>query len=71
MARSNTGTKESLLEASVLINAFDKWPGLMIAHRAEVLFCIGWINSKGLELLADDRGVRGVDTYCQELLNLE
>ena len=71
MARLDTGTKESLIEASMLINAFDKLPGLMIAHRVEVLFRIGWINSKSLELLADDRGIRGVDVYCQELLNLE
>ena len=48
----DTGTQDSLLEASSFISTLQKRQGLMVACPEEIAFSQQWINEEQLEKLA-------------------
>ena len=67
MAWLDTGTHESLLEASTYIQTIEKRQGLKIACPEEIVFRLGYIDSNQLQALA---AKIGKSTYGQYLLRL-
>lgn len=63
----DTGTHDSLLEASCFIATLQKRQGLQVACPEEIAFRQGWINAEQLLKLADPLKKNG---YGQYLLNL-
>ena len=63
----DTGTPDSLLEASNFMQAIEKRQGLKVACIEEIVFNRGYINSKQLNNLAQDLSS---SEYGQYLLNL-
>jgi glucose-1-phosphate thymidylyltransferase len=63
----DTGTHESLLQASVFIQTIEERQGLKIACPEEIAFRQGWISGEGLRNLA---GRLGKSTYGKYLLDL-
>ena len=63
----DTGTHESLLEASSFIAALQKRQGLQVACPEEIAYRQGWINASDLHQLATPLRKNG---YGQYLLNL-
>ncbi len=63
----DTGTHESLLEASTFIETIEKRQGLKIACLEEIAYYMGYINAKQLRHLAQPMRNNG---YGQYLLNL-
>jgi glucose-1-phosphate thymidylyltransferase len=67
MAWLDTGTHDSLLEASSFIQTIEKRQGLKVCCPEELAFKLGFINAGELEALARAHGSNG---YCQYLLGL-
>ncbi len=67
MAWLDTGTHESLLEASIFIETIEKRQGLMVACPEEIAFRTGLISAEQLRILAESTKNSG---YGQYLLNL-
>jgi glucose-1-phosphate thymidylyltransferase len=63
----DTGTHDSLLEASSFIATLQKRQGLQVACPEEIAFGLGWISAEQLEALAQPLKKNG---YGQYLLNL-
>jgi len=63
----DTGTHDSLLEASSFIATLQKRQGLQVACPEEIAFMQGWIDAQQLEKLA---APLGKNSYGQYLLNL-
>ncbi len=63
----DTGTHDSMLEAGQFIATIERRQGLKIACPEEIAWRNGWIDSKGLESLANMLANNG---YGQYLLNL-
>lgn len=63
----DTGTHDSLLEASSFIATLQKRQGLQVACPEEIAYGLGWISSEQLETLAEPLKKNG---YGQYLLNL-
>lgn len=63
----DTGTHDSLLEASSFISTLQKRQGLQVACPEEISFRQGWIDAEKLAALADPLKKNG---YGQYLLNL-
>ena len=72
MSRGNawldTGTHDSLLEASNFIATLQKRQGLQVACPEEIAFRKGWINPKQLAELADPLKKNGYGQYLLSLL---
>ena len=51
--RQNTGTHDSLSEASTFIEVIEKRQGLKIACLEDIAFCNGWINAEKLRTIAE------------------
>jgi glucose-1-phosphate thymidylyltransferase len=71
MAWLDTGTQESLLEASMFIATIEKRQGLKIACPEEIAFRNGWISAEVLEQLAEDQGKSSYGAYLRDLFNLK
>ena len=67
-ARLDTGTHESLLEASQFIATLEHQQGLKIACPEEIAYRQGWINRGELEALAAPLAKSGYGRYLMRVL---
>ncbi len=67
MAWLDTGTHDSMLEASTFVQAVEKRQGYMISSPEEISYRMGWITAEELEALAQPLAK---STYGQRLLQL-
>jgi glucose-1-phosphate thymidylyltransferase len=65
----DTGTHESLLEASQFIHTIEKRQGLKIACLEEIAYRMGYITAEQVELLAISLNKNGYGHYLLNLLN--
>ena len=68
MAWLDTGTHESLLDASQFIGTLEKRQGLKVACPEEIAWRAGWINDAKLESLAQPLAKNGYGQYLLDLL---
>lgn len=64
----DTGTHESLLEASQFISTLENRQGLKVSCPEEIAFRQNWINAEQLEKLAAPLAKNGYGKYLQRLL---
>ncbi len=64
----DTGTHESLLEASQFIATLENRQGLMVSCPEEISYRRGWINASQLEKLAAPLSKNGYGQYLQRVL---
>jgi glucose-1-phosphate thymidylyltransferase len=67
MAWLDTGTHESLLQASMFIETIEKRQGLQVACPEEIACRMGWLNAAQVEALAT---AIGNNRYAQYLLDM-
>ena len=67
MAWLDTGTPESLLEASQFVQTIEHRQGLKIACPEEVVWSMGWITDRELGALAGNPEGRGYADYLRDL----
>jgi glucose-1-phosphate thymidylyltransferase len=65
----DTGTHESLLEASHFIETIERRQGLKIAFPEEISWRQGWIDARALEALAQPLAKSGYGEYLLRLLS--
>ena len=65
----DTGTHESLLQASLFIQTIEERQGLKIASPEEIAFRQGWIGRAELEALAAKLGTSSYGRYLLDILN--
>ncbi len=65
----DTGTHDSLLEASQFIATIENRQGLKVACPEEISYRRGWINASQLEKLAAPLSKNGYGQYLQRVLN--
>jgi glucose-1-phosphate thymidylyltransferase len=68
MAWLDTGTHESLLQASNFVETIEQRQGLKIACLEEIAFRKGWITSENVEALALPMANTGYGAYLLELI---
>lgn len=67
----DTGTHESLLEASTFIETLEKRQGLKVACIEEVAYRMGYIDADRLQRLAEPMSKNGYGRYLLQLLSEE
>lgn len=67
----DSGTHDSLLQASQFVETLEKRQGLKIACPEEIAFRRGYINQAQFELLADALGKSAYGLYLSKILNEE
>jgi len=65
----DTGTHESMLEASQFIHTIEKRQGLKVACPEEIVWRNGWVDDAQLERLAQPLGKSGYGEYLRGLLH--
>jgi len=65
----DTGTHDSLMEASQFIATLEKRQGLKVACPEEIAFRSGWISAEQLEKMAQPMLKNGYGQYLMKLLN--
>jgi glucose-1-phosphate thymidylyltransferase len=65
----DTGTHESLIEASTFISTIEKRQGLKVSCPEEIAWRMGWIDNAGLEKLAQPLAKNGYGQYLLGLLH--
>lgn len=65
----DTGTHDSLLEASHFVHTIEQRQGLKVACLEEIAYHNGWINSEQLSAQADALKKTGYGQYLQKLLD--
>jgi glucose-1-phosphate thymidylyltransferase len=68
MAWLDTGTHESLMDASLFIQAIEKRQGLMVACPEEIAFRSGYITAAQVEQIGSSMKNSGYGTYLLQLL---
>ncbi len=68
LAWLDTGTHESLIEASLFIATIEKRQGLKVSCPEEIAWRMGWIDDAGLERLAQALAKNGYGQYLLGLL---
>ena len=68
MAWLDTGTHESMMEASLFIQAIERRQGLMVACPEEIAYRSGYITAKEIEKLAATMQNSGYGAYLLQLL---
>jgi glucose-1-phosphate thymidylyltransferase len=68
MAWLDTGTHESLLQASMFIETIEKRQGLQVACPEEIAYRSGWINATQLDALAVAIGNNPYARYLRDLV---
>jgi len=68
MAWLDTGTHESLMEASLYIQAIEKRQGLMVACPEEIAFRSGYVTAGQLEKIASSMKNNSYGNYLMQLL---
>jgi glucose-1-phosphate thymidylyltransferase len=69
MAWLDTGTHESLMEASLYIQAIEKRQGLMVACPEEIALRSGYITAEQVERIANSMKNNSYGTYLLQLLH--
>jgi len=69
MAWLDTGTFDSLYEASAFIHTLEKRQGIKVGSPEEIAWRKGWISSEKLETLASLQSKSGYGSYLYNLLN--
>jgi len=69
MAWLDTGTHESLLEASSFIATIEKRQGLKVACPEEIAYRLGWISSDEVARLAEPMAKNRYGRYLLQILN--
>jgi len=69
MAWLDTGTHESMLEASLFIQTIETRQGLMVACPEEIAYRYGYITGQQLESIAGSMKNNGYGTYLMQLLH--
>ena len=64
----DTGTHESLLDASQFIQTIEKRQGLKVACPEEIAYRLGWIDAGALEVLAQPLRKNGYGKYLMSIL---
>jgi glucose-1-phosphate thymidylyltransferase len=64
----DTGTHDSLLEASQFISTLEKRQGLKVACPEEIAYRSGWIDAAQLEALAQPMLKNGYGQYLRQVL---
>lgn len=64
----DTGTHESMLEASLFIQTIEKRQGLKVSCPEEIAFRLGWIGAGQLDALAQPMGKNGYGQYLLAIL---
>lgn len=67
----DTGTMDSLLDASQFVQMIEKRQGIKISVPEEIAFRSGWINDRDLKLAADKYGKSPYGDYLRKILNGE
>jgi glucose-1-phosphate thymidylyltransferase len=65
----DTGTHESLLEASAFIETIERRQGLKVACPEEVAFRLGWIDADQLRMLAKPLAKTGYGRYLLRVID--
>ena len=65
----DTGTHESLLQASMFVEAIETRQGLKVCCPEEIAFRAGWIGAPELEKLAASMGKSGYAAYLTSILH--
>jgi len=69
MAWLDTGTQDSLLEASLFIATIEKRQGLKISCPEEIAWRNRWLEDEDLERISSDLGKSSYGKYLQDLLH--